>query len=276
MIHILLSTYNGKRFLREQLDSILAQTYTEWRLYIRDDGSKDGTMTILRAYAQKYPEKILVDESEQRGLGAMRSFEYLLAHHGNADYFAFADQDDVWLPDKLALSMAAMKQAEQAHPNRPLVVHSDLRVVDENLNELSSSFWNYGGIHPEILDGNIHYLAICNSVTGCAMIMNKKAREVVLPFPAHVFMHDAWIGIRVLEQGGLVIPIYTTTILYRQHGDNVCGAQRYRFRLTNLRQKYQWAVRSYQTGHPLVFRNVFHFLWWKIRYFITLHTLSTS
>ena len=276
MLHILLSTYNGERFISEQIDSILAQTYTGWKLFIRDDGSKDGTMTILRTYAQKYPGKIMVDESEPGGLGAMRSFEYLLAHHGDAEYFAFSDQDDVWLPDKIEISLAAMEQAEQSHPNQPIVVHTDLRVVDENLNELSPSFWSYGGIHPDILDGKIHYLAICNSVTGCAMIMNKNAQTVVIPFPLHVFMHDAWIGIRVLEQGGKVLPIATPTILYRQHGDNVCGAQRYRFRLTNLRQKYQWAVRSYQTGHPLVFRNVFHFLWWKIRYFITLHTLSTS
>lgn len=276
MLHILLSTYNGERFIAEQIDSILAQTYTEWRLFIRDDGSKDGTKAILHEYAQQYPEKIFVDETEPRGLGAMRSFEYLLAQHGEAEYFAFSDQDDVWLSDKLALSMATMKRAEQTDPDRPIVVHSDLRVVDEELNELSPSFWNYGGIHPEILDTNIHYLAICNSVTGCAMIMNRKAREVTLPFPRYVFMHDAWIGIRVLEQSGKVIPIGTPTILYRQHGDNVCGAQQYRFKLTNLRQKYEWAVRSYQTGHPLVFRNVLHFLWWKTRYFFTLHTLRAS
>jgi glycosyltransferase involved in cell wall biosynthesis len=276
MLHILLSTYNGERFIAEQIDSILAQTYTEWRLFIRDDGSKDGTKAILHEYAQQYPEKIFVDESEPKGLGAMRSFEYLLAQHGEAEYFAFSDQDDVWLPDKLEISMATMKQAEQTDPNQPIVVHSDLRVVDEQLNELSPSFWSYGGIHPEILDSNIHYLAICNSVTGCAMIMNRKAREVTLPFPRYVFMHDAWIGIRVLEQSGKVIPISTPTILYRQHGDNVCGAQQYRFKLTNLRQKYEWAVRSYQTGHPLVFRNVLHFLWWKTRYFFTLHTLRAS
>ena len=82
MLHILLSTYNGERFICEQIDSILAQRYSEWRLYIRDDGSKDGTMTILRTYAQKHPGKIFIDESEPKSLGAMRSFEYLMAQHG--------------------------------------------------------------------------------------------------------------------------------------------------------------------------------------------------
>ncbi len=273
MIHILLSTYNGERYLSEQLDSILSQTYTDWRLYARDDGSTDQTKAILGRYAEAHPERIIIDDSEPNGLGAMRSFEYLLAHHGEADYFAFSDQDDVWLPDKLEISMATIRQVEQVHPNQPVVVHTDLRVVDEHLNEVSPSFWAYGGIHPEILDHNIHYLAICNSVTGCAMLMNRSARAAVLPFPTHVFMHDAWIGIRVLSVGGKVIPIPQRTILYRQHGDNVCGAQPYRFRLDNLREKYYLAVRSYQTGHPLVFRNRLHFIWWKTLYCIALHTL---
>ncbi len=276
MLHILLSTYNGERYLSEQIDSILAQTYTEWRLYIRDDGSRDGTKAILKIYAKAHPERIFIDETEPNGLGAMRSFEYLLAQHGDADYFAFADQDDVWLPDKISLCMETIQQEEAKHPDKPIVVHTDLRVVDEQLCELSPSFWAYGGIHPEILDTNIYYLAICNSVTGCAMLMNRAARESVLPFPAHVFMHDAWIGIRVLSTGGKVLPIPQKTILYRQHGDNVCGAQHYRFRLDNLREKYRWAVRSYQTGHPLVFHNIAHFLYWKTRYFFTLHTLRAS
>ena len=81
MLYILLSTYNGERYLAEQLDSILAQTYTEWKLFIRDDGSKDGTKAILKTYAEAHPERIFIDESEPKGLGAMRSFEYLLAHH---------------------------------------------------------------------------------------------------------------------------------------------------------------------------------------------------
>jgi len=277
MIHILLSTYNGERYLAEQLDSILAQTYTDWRLYARDDGSKDGTIAILKRYAQAHPKQFFVDETGPKGLGAMRSFEHLLIQHGDADYFAFADQDDVWMPDKLAVCIEEMERQESATgKQKPLVVHSDLAVVDEHLQPIAPSFWEYGGIRPDILDDNRHYLAICNSVTGCAMLMNAAARKVVLPFNPDVFMHDAWIGIRVLEQGGRVIPVCRATIHYRQHGDNVCGAQRYRFRLTNLREKYQMAVRSYHTGHPLVFRNVVHFLWWKMRYFITLHILRAQ
>lgn len=274
MIHILLSTYNGARYLAEQLDSIIGQTYTDWRLFVRDDGSTDDTMQILTSYSIKDPRISIIQDSEN--VGACHSFERLLAQCDGADYYAFSDQDDIWKPNKLALSLQALLQAEAEYPNKPIVVHTDLQVVDEQLTEIAPSFWEYGGIRPELLDNNKHYIAICNSVTGCAMLMNNPARKAVLPFPPGVYMHDAWISIRVLDQEGLVLPIKTTTILYRQHRDNVCGAQRYRFRLTNIREKYKLAVRSYQTGHPLVFRNIIHFLWWKTRYFFALHTLKNT
>lgn len=271
MINILMSTYNGERYLAEQLDSILGQTYTDWRLFVRDDGSKDNTIEILRKYAAAHPEQIRLS-LDNENLGACASFERLLVQHGDADYFAFCDQDDVWMPDKLAVCVAEMQRQEQLLLNKPVVVHTDLQVVDEQLTMLSPSFWAYGGIYPEILDHNIHFLAICNSVTGCAMLMNRLARECTLPFPPHVFMHDAWIGIRVLAEGGTIAPISQTTIYYRQHIDNVCGAQRYRFRLNNLREKYRLAQRSYATGHPLVFHNELQFLWWKIIYSFILHS----
>lgn len=271
MIHILLSTYNGERYLAQQLDSLLAQTDTAWRLFVRDDGSKDGTVDILRSYAAAHPEQIFLS-LDNDNLGACASFERLLTQYGGADYYAFCDQDDVWMPDKLAVCVAEMQRQEQLQPGKPVVVHTDLQVVDEQLNMLSPSFWLYGGICPEILDGNIHFLAICNSVTGCAMLMNNAARECVLPFYADAFMHDAWIGLRVLAAGGVVVPVNRATIYYRQHIDNVCGAQHYRFRLTNLREKRKLAERSYRTGHPLVFANKMHFLWWKTVYFFVLHT----
>lgn len=270
MIHILLSTYNGERYLSEQLDSIIAQTVADWRLFVRDDGSTDTTVQLLEKYAKADRRIRLITDGEN--IGACRSFERLLTQCGEVDYYAFADQDDVWKPEKLAVCMEEMQRQEQLLLGKPIVVHTDLQVVDEHLHPIAQSFWQYGGICPAILDDNIHFLAICNSVTGCAMLMNEAARQAVLPFPPHVYMHDAWIGIRVLAAGGVVVPVYQTTICYRQHTDNVCGAQHYRFRLTNMQEKYEWAQRSYQTGHPLAFRNKMHFLWWKMRYFFVLHT----
>lgn len=270
MIAILMSTYNGERYLAEQLDSIIAQTYTDWRLFVRDDGSKDRTLKILDEYVQKDTRITILRDTENRG--ACQSFERLLEQCGEADYYAFADQDDVWMPDKLAVSLEAIRKAEKDFPNQAVVVHTDLQVVDEQLNEIAPSFWHYGGIVPEILDANIHYLAICNSVTGCAMLMNRAARKAAIPFLPGIFMHDAWVALAVLKAGGRVVPIVQKTILYRQHTQNVCGAQRYRFRVSNIREKYRLAQRSYRTGHPLVFRNKMHFVWWKTVYFIVLHS----
>lgn len=269
MLYILMSTYNGERYLAEQLDSIIAQTYADWHLFIRDDGSKDGTKRIAEQYALADQRITLCEDNEN--IGAMRSFERLLTQYGDADYFAFADQDDVWMPDKLILSLDAMRSAEKEYPALPVVVHTDLQVVDSHLREIAPSFWDYGGIVPELLDDNIHFIAICNSLTGCAMIMNRAARQAVLPFNPDVYMHDAWVALAVLHAGGKIIPVPQPTIQYRQHEDNVCGAQKYRFRLSNMQEKYRLAQRSYQTGHPLVFRNIGHFLWWKAVYFFALH-----
>ena len=266
MLHILLSTYNGERYLSEQLDSILAQTYTEWRLYIRDDGSKDETLCIARDYAKKDHRIVLMEDCDN--LGACRSFERLLQVCGDADYFAFADQDDVWNPNKIEICMSAMRKAEQIYPNRPIVVHTDLKVVNEKLQEIAPSFWKYSNIRPDIVDENPRYLAIGNSVTGCAMLFNRAARIASLPFPTTVYMHDAWIALVTASHGGKVIPLSIMPIAYRQHCNNVLGAVRYTLFHKKWKQRKDDARRCYSMAHPLVYANKVQFLFWKIIYFI--------
>lgn len=273
MIHILMSTYNGEQYLPEQLESIIAQTYTDWHLYVRDDGSSDNTRRIVERYAES-DKRITLLPDDGKNMRAMKSFIYLLSNYGDADYVAFADQDDVWLPEKLEACLNTMRLTEKQSDNLPVIVHCDLEVVDNKLKTLSPSFWRYVNINPELLDGNIYFLSICNSVTGCAMLMNREAVRVSLPIANNPYMHDAWIGLKVLDSGGKIVAIPQSLIRYRQHTDNVCGAQEYRFRLTNVKEKIMLAKRSYQTAHPLVFRNVFHFLWWKLRYFYRLHILK--
>lgn len=273
MTTILMSTYNGERYLRQQIDSILGQTDREWRLLVRDDGSTDGTQAILSDYAQAHPERICVMESKQHNLGAKRSFEELLAHAEKSDYYMFADQDDVWLPEKIAVTKRKMQELEQIHGSaKPMVVHTDLRVVDEELKEMHPSFWRYSNIRPEILDSNVHYLCICNAVTGCAMMMNDAARTISLPFYEQAYMHDQWIGAVVLAKGGVVCPVDEATMLYRQHRKNVVGAVSYRFTLGDWQNKKMLAERAFTSAHPLVWRNKWHFLFWKTIYFFKLHT----
>lgn len=264
MIVICLSTYNGERFLREQLDSILAQTYTNWCLYVRDDGSKDATMDILKEYAQK--DKRIHVVSDHQNIGAKHSFMRLVEQCEQADYYAFADQDDVWDADKMEIALQTMQAAEVQYPDRPIVVHTDLRVVDANLQPIASSFWQYSHIRPELLDSNIHYLALCNSVTGCAMLFNQAARACSLPMPEDAYMHDLWIAQRTMLAGGQIIPIFKTPIAYRQHGKNVIGASEYSVMRRSWKQRRQTTQLVYTISHPHIFANKWQFWWWKMIY----------
>ncbi|MBR0194747.1 MAG: glycosyltransferase family 2 protein [Paludibacteraceae bacterium] len=266
MLHILMSTYNGERYLAEQLDSILAQTYTDWCLFIRDDGSKDGTKAILDAYAAKDPRITIVRDTEN--VGACRSFERLLEQCGGADYYAFADQDDVWDADKLAICMQVIRAQEKAYPGKPIVVHTDLRVVDEQLQNMAPSFWKYSNIQADLIDAHPHYLAICNSVTGCAMLFNEAARACALPMSKDAYMHDAWVALMTVCRGGQLVPVHRAPIAYRQHEGNVLGAVHYStFGRSVSRRVYEAGI-SYCRSRGYVYRNKLHFLLWKTIYFI--------
>lgn len=268
-----MSTYNGERYLREQINSILAQTHQEWQLLVRDDGSSDGTLGILEEYAVAHPERIRILRDGRKNLGAKRSFEQLLCHAPEAEYYMFADQDDVWLPTKVETTLSAVQVLERQYgKQRPIVVHTDLRVVDEELQEMHSSFWQYSNIRPEILDSDVHYLGICNAVTGCAMLFNHAAKAVSLPFAEYAFMHDQWIAAKVLCSGGLVRPVNEATILYRQHRNNTLGAISYHFTLGDWLHKWELGKRAYNAAHPLIWKNPMQFVWWKTRYFFKLHT----
>lgn len=276
MTDILMSTYNGERYLPEQLDSIINQTEQDWHLYVRDDGSSDNTLQVLADYAAK-DARITITDNGGQNLGVIRSFESLLQQWGNDEYIMFCDQDDVWLPNKAALTLEHMKAQEaQAGKDIPIVVHTDLLVVDEDMQEMAPSFWRYSNIVPEILNHNVHYLGICNSITGCAMMMNQAARKVVLPFAKQAFMHDQWIGISVLQHHGILHAVYEPTMKYRQHHSNVVGAEEYHFTLKDLSYKWYLAKRTYRAAHGIVFRNVLHFLYWKTIYFFALHTHKDS
>ena len=266
MIAILMSTYNGARYLAEQLDSILAQTYADWKLTVRDDGSTDDTLRILQQYAKADKRISVLTDGEN--IGACRSFERLLTQCEDAEYYAFCDQDDVWRSDKLALSLDAIQQAEKAHPGKPIVVHTDLQVVDENRTEMAPSFWLYSNIQADLLDAHIRYLAICNSVTGCAMLFNKAARDCSLPMSADAYMHDAWLALMTAYHGGYVLPVHQTPVAYRQHGDNVLGAIHYSTFGRSIESRKFEAHVSYARSKGYVYRNKAQFLLWKTIYFL--------
>lgn len=270
MIDILLSTYNGENFLPQQLDSILQQTISDWTLFIRDDGSTDNTIKVIEDYVRRDARIHLVDNGG-KNIGVVKSFEMLLREYGNDDYVMFCDQDDIWCEQKIEWTLAAMKEQEQIYPNSPIIVHTDLYVVDENLKQIAASFWKFSNIQPSLLDNNIHYLGICNSVTGCTMMMNRAVAKIALPFPEQVFMHDAWLGIITLLNQGIVYPLNRPTMYYRQHHTNVVGAEEYHLKLFNWKEKFKLARRAYRSNQNYVFKNILDFLYWKTKYFFALH-----
>ena len=222
MIDILLSTYNGEKYLEQQLQSIIEQSCADWHLIVRDDGSTDQTLCILDKFAKQDP-RISVFTDEKGNIGALRSYEELLKK-SESDYVMFCDQDDVWLPEKISHTAEGMQDAESKFGVKtPLLVYSDLQVTDEKLTTVDTSFWHYAGIHPQnIVD--FPTLAGKNCVTGCTTMINKTAKAVSLPFGEHALMHDHAIALSVIAHDGKLIENPHADILYRQHGSNVIGA----------------------------------------------------
>ena len=222
MIDILMATYNGEKYIEEQINSILSQTYSSWKLYIRDDGSTDNTVDILKKFKHQYPKKIILVKDQHTGLGAKMNFAELLKY-STSEYCMFSDQDDVWLDNKISLCLNKMKEAEKKYgKSTPILVNTDLKVVNEDGNIINDSFWKYQQLNGECID--INKLIVENNVTGCTMFMNKSLVKYSLNIPNECVMHDWWIALIASAIGKRVI-VNEGTILYRQHGNNEVGAK---------------------------------------------------
>ena len=225
-VAICMATYNGEEYLCEQIDSILNQTYKDWVLFVRDDGSADATVRIIERYAAEYPDKIVfIADAALSGGSAMKNFAAVLSYvnkHHDFPYFMFADQDDVWLAGKIEASMELMRRNE-ADKDAPVLVHTDLKVVDGDLNVLGESFFAYRKLDPNIVD--LRRLVIQNNVTGCTMLWNKALNELFDIQSEAVAMHDWWIALTACVFGKICV-LREATMLYRQHGANVVGASK--------------------------------------------------
>ncbi len=227
-IDILLATYNGEQFVERHIESILDQMDSRCRLLIRDDGSSDGTRSIIRRFVARQPGHIVhVDDGAPR-LGACRSFWRLLAQ-AEADYLVFCDQDDVWLPGRISTPLARIKAAEKKlGVGTPLLAHTDLVVVDENLRSIAPSFWSYSNLNP-YGGSRLNRLLMQNVVTGSATMVNRALARLASPIPQGAVLHDWWLAL-VASAFGRIEVIPEKTVLYRQHGNNTLGATSYGWR----------------------------------------------
>ncbi|MGH9818943.1 MAG: glycosyltransferase family 2 protein, partial [Pyrinomonadaceae bacterium] len=232
MIDILLSTFNGAGFIEAQLDSILGQGFREFRLIARDDGSTDSTLKILGHY-RDVDERVQILRDDLGNIGSSRSFLRLL-ELSDADFFMFADQDDVWLPGKIAASIVKIEDlGKDQEKELPLLVFTDLVVCDGNLDEIETSLWKYQHLDPAICFSWRRLLAQ-NVVTGCTMLGNAAARRVSLPYVLDEMFHDHWIAVNV-ARSGMVDFLREPTVLYRQHSDNTEGAKNFGYRYASQR-----------------------------------------
>ena len=264
-IAILMATYNGRKFLGEQIDSILSQSSPLWHLYIHDDGSTDGTIELLNDYVARHPDQITVMDYPSQG-GALPNFMSLL-ERVEADYYMFSDQDDVWHPTKVELSYQAMKQQEAIHGDKPIIVHSDVRVVDGDLNLLHPSYREYGHIYPDAVKD--FKSCVINITLGCAMLFNRQARAVSLDRPwKHALMHDGWVTTRTFAENGIVYAMPEALLEYRNHGDNTVGAtdgSRFTigYRISHFGQMLRLNMKQYRMPRSAGYGSIFTYYYHK-------------
>ncbi|MEG1580168.1 MAG: glycosyltransferase family 2 protein [Bacteroidaceae bacterium] len=274
---ILLATYNGSIYIKEQLDSLFAQSYLDWTLFVQDDLSTDNTLDLVRAYQEQHRNIIILDNNKK--LGSMNNFTTLL-EKVDAKYYMFCDQDDVWLPNKIELTLCKMEEMERTNREKPIIVHTDLIVVNEKLQLITDSFWHYSRISPQILN-NFDYMGAHCLATGCTMMINNRAKSVSLPIPNTAIMHDAWIVVKTFKEKGCVAAIQNKTILYRQHGGNTLGAQDLQTsyikkRLAQLPAVIHMNKRYYRMLHELNYGSVSKYLWFKLKYYFKYTILNKT
>ena len=266
MIEILLATYNGERFLPEQIESITSQSFKDYYILASDDNSSDCTFEILRSYESVLGEKIKVVRSNTRS--AKENF-YNLLDMADAEYIALCDQDDFWESDKLEKSLKAIQRLERRYGKEtPILVHSDLEIVDENLNSQNKKMSELTGISEAIkyakkeskylytisTEKSFSRYLVENNITGNTVIINKALLDIYKR-PKVSFMHDWWLGLIAFTFGKVGF-LNECLVKYRQHENNELGAKN-PLELRNIKKRNKQRIRA---NYDCMFAQVEEFL----------------
>lgn len=208
LISIAMTTYNGEKYLEEQLESIYAQSYKNIEVVVTDDCSTDKTVEILEAYHIEYGLQYFVNE---KNIGFVKNFEEAIALC-QGEYIALSDQDDIWETNKLQILSHQMKDA--------LLIHSDALLIDAEGEIINTSYMHRSN---KVLRKNIVEYFFNNDVTGCTMMFSRKLLSTILPMPKDIIAHDWWIAILARKQGKIVY-VQKELVRYRQHLTNQIGA----------------------------------------------------
>ena len=266
MIEILLATYNGERFLPEQIESITSQSFKDYYILASDDNSSDCTFEILRSYESVLGEKIKVVQSNTHS--AKENF-YNLLDMADAEYIALCDQDDFWESDRLKKSLKAVQRLEKRYGKEtPILVHSDLEIVDENLNSKNKKMSELTGINEAIkyakkeskylytisTEKSFSRYLVENNITGNTVIINKALLDIYKR-PKVSFMHDWWLGL-IAFTFGKVGYLNECLVKYRQHESNELGAKN-PLELRNIKKRNKQRIRE---NYDFMFAQVEEFL----------------
>lgn len=213
MVAVLMSTYNGEAYLNEQIDSILSQSFADFTLYIRDDGSQDGTVALIQKY--KDPRIVFLPG---KNLGPAQSFFALLRQARDADYFFFSDQDDIWYPNKMDRMLSVIGQ----YGDTPTMVFSDFAMIDAEGAMTAPSYAEFASL--QVVPGQIplNKLIAQPYAFGCASVINRSLARLVLQPPEGIEMHDCWISLTAAAVGELIY-LPEQTISHRFHDRNATG-----------------------------------------------------
>lgn len=213
VIDILLATYNGEKYLEEQIESLEKQTFKDFRILIRDDGSTDSTQLIINKLCQQYSNIIQIDDNEICGSPQKNFFQIL--KYATSDYIMFCDQDDVWLPNKIDISYNEIKKYDDI----ATLVCTDSILVNENLQNIDSNKLQTSKKYTDFSK-----LLLGNCFMGCTMMLNKKLYSMITNVPEECLMHDVWVTLLASSLGKIII-IPKKCMLYRQHGNNCVGGK---------------------------------------------------
>jgi glycosyltransferase involved in cell wall biosynthesis len=221
MVDILLATHNSEKYLAQLLDSLLTQMYRDIRILVSDDASQDGTIVILRKYIKAYANIVPLENEMPLG-GAKQNF-FWLTEHSTSEYAMFADHDDMWLPNKVADTLALMQEAETKYgKDTPILAHTDLEVVDADLKTIAPSMMHAQRLNGEIVQ--LNRLLVQNHVTGCTSMVNRALLgRLKYGSLEPIIMHDWWLAL-VASAFGRIVFLNKPTVKYRQHAGNEIGA----------------------------------------------------
>ena len=240
---VLLSTYNGEKFLEYQLESLFSQTYKKFDLIVRDDGSIDKTISILEKYKIKY--------FNCKNIGVVKSFLNLLRYSKskNYEFYFFCDQDDIWDKNKVERQLAFIESLDL---NKPILIHSDMKVIDENNKLINDSFFEFNKLDKN--KKSFNYLLVQNNITGNSILFNKKLADLI-EYHNNIIMHDWWIGL-IASVFGKIYFIDEPLVFYRKHSCNVIGLDKY-YSFSKIIKFFNYSLNK-QILQAIAFKDIYY------------------